>query len=323
MQGGGGGTLTPEEIADLQAELNELQRQKNDLTAKKDDLQKQINDLKKEKARLENDRDQAEDDLQAIKDERDDLQELIKEKEKRERLQREAKEKSCKEGTDRGIISVCSRTEKVKNAIESAVGKSCSDMTICDLKEEVTSLDLSVIPDTQCNADTPLPFKMTDFHYLHSLEELDLSGNCLKQLEDSASAGFFDSLSSIKSIDLSNTGVRRLPGNFFNESVINTLEDGGVTVTEFIYCGNPEASFKDKLASSSSTDLMDTETILSDLKAVKDNDDWLNWVEKYPTEAPFLPPLPNVLLPDDIRALPEDHPNRPENQKKWRDYFCY
>ena len=153
-------------------------------------------------------------------------------------------------------IRVCGRTIET-NLVSAVSGKSdCEEINYCDL-ESITSLDLSGSYDPSdqshsCSGAYKLNIQERDFAGLTGLTSLDLSGKCLRHLRSKTYAdsadGFFKYLDSINTIDLSDTDIDKLSKNFFN-GVLDTLTNGGVAVTGFIYCGNPEAPFKDKLGS--------------------------------------------------------------------------
>ena len=152
---------------------------------------------------------------------------------------------------------ICDRSQAVRDAIVAKIsGKSaCADIHYCDL-ETITTLDLSGRFDNSlsCTAHL-LEFNKNDFKGLINLVELDLSGNCLyssdadTNLESKENEGMFTYLPKLRRLKLHDTGVDKLPSNFFTAGNLQTLENGEVTVTSFIYCNDPTASFKDKLSS--------------------------------------------------------------------------
>ena len=144
----------------------------------------------------------------------------------------------------------CDRAPKLKTAVLKKFDdiSDCSDINYCHL-ESITSLNLSgdfEPTDDDCDSHE-LILSPSDFVGFTGLETLDLSGQCLKGLKSyTGSEGFFSELDSIERINLSDSDVFKLSSDFFN-GVMDTLDDGGVVVTDFIYCSSPESPFKSKL----------------------------------------------------------------------------
>ena len=162
-----------------------------------------------------------------------------------------AHEKDCWRKTR---FSVCDRLTKVKDKIIEQIEDvtDCREVNYCDLAK-IETLDLSGSYDPggsdPCNSHE-LNIQERDFEGLTGLTSLDLSGNCLRHLERknyaNSANGFFKHLSSIETINLQDSDVGKLSKNFFN-GVLDTLDDGGLSVTDFIYCSNPESPWKRKL----------------------------------------------------------------------------
>ena len=250
------GGLTPEEIQVLKDERDRLQGDKTTLEQEKQRLQDQINGLNTDKEQLEAERDQAKADLEAVKEARDDLQRQLDEalrgkrsaenRADRERDRADRERDRANRAESCYTKNICGRGRKIEGAILSAKGETdCREVNICDLWG-ITRLEIRGSNNNKnCSNKDTLGFVESDFSELKNLRELDLSGNCLKYLQDRSSFDFFIP-DTIKRIDLTNTGVRKLPQNFrFPPGIV----DGGVTVTEFIYCAN--VSYKRKLTASS------------------------------------------------------------------------
>ena len=128
-------------------------------------------------------------------------------------------------------------------------------------------------------------YNKNDFKGLDNLVTLDLSGNCIGarngariDLTDKANEGFFAHLPKIQRIDLTNTGVNKLPRDFFTAGNLRTLINEGVTVSRFIYCGEPESPYKSKLKASSTTGDPNVDFVLA-------HDDPY-WVRQNPLQTP-------------------------------------
>lgn len=257
-------SLSPEERARLEAEAQRLRDQVADLESDKTDLENQINTLQTQKTQAEADRDQALADLDGMRQARDDLQEELRraiaqrntarderdtarnERDTANRKRRTAEEE--RECWKRTRFNFCDRRVKLKDKIIGQVSgvSECENINICHL-EDITTLDLSdnYDPANNCNPHK-VDLRPSDFEGLKNLETLNLFGICLQHFESFTDGGFFKNLNSIREINLQDTGVGRLASNFF-EDVTDTLADGGVRVTDFIYCSNQEPPYKDKL----------------------------------------------------------------------------
>ena len=243
--------LTPQERRDLESQRDRLQADKTRIQAERDRIQTELNSLKADKARLEGE-------LATARTEKETA-----EREKREAETRLTAERDCWKKTKYGV---CERTPKVRDAIVAKInGKNaCADIHYCDL-ETITELDLSGDyegPSENARLpcrDNTFAFNKDDFKGLIELLELDLSGNCLYSndagidLEAKDNEGIFSHLTKIRKIKLHDTGVGRLPRDFFTADNIRTLEDGEVTVTDFIYCNDPVVLYKNKLSQANIT----------------------------------------------------------------------
>ena len=171
----------------------------------------------------------------------------------------------------RTTTSFCSRTEDFKNRFfakkddhtPAVTVTNCNDVNIC-LLENITVLDLSgsYDPDgdsseTACK-NNGLEFDKNDFIGFKKVTELRLNKNCLRcvsgwdscpttNLHDKNNEGIFTSLIKIQKIKLHDTSVIYLPRNFFTSGNIDTLIEGGVTVTSFIYCNENTVRYIAKL----------------------------------------------------------------------------
>ena len=168
-------------------------------------------------------------------------------------------------------VNFCSRTTQFRDKILGKfTGLVCRDINRCHL-ESFISLDLS--GSYVYKGRTPesclhniFKFNKDDFKGFNKLESLDLSGNCLGggstfpqsglNLREKTNEGIFSNLPKIKRIDLTDTGVDRLPKDFFTRGNLRTLDDEGVTVTAFMYCGSGQylAPFISKLKAQSTGD---------------------------------------------------------------------
>ena len=266
------GGLTPEEVKALKDERDRLQGEKTTLEQEKQRLQDQINGLNTDKEQLEAERDQAKADLEAVKEARDDLQRQLDEalsgkrsaenRASRERDRANRERDRANRAEDCWKTNICGRSRDIKNAILKKQGETdCEKVKVCELWG-ITSLDLSgsySYGDTGAPKNSPhcgnntLVFNKEDFRDFKNLENLNLSGVCLFKKREGAGvelktkAGIFEYLLKIRRIDLRQTGVGSLPSNFFTDNNLRTLEDGGVKVTNFVYCGEPEPPFKRKL----------------------------------------------------------------------------
>ena len=264
------GGLTPEEIQALKDERDRLQGEKTTLESEKQQLQDQIAGLNSDKEQLETERDQAKaerdqakTDLEAVKQAKADLQrELERVKAERDRARRERDDAERKVGDATGRLSkaererkcwrdtrfdFCGRSLKLKQAVLDQISgvSDCSNIHICHL-ESITSLDLSGSYDPasgDCDNHKAV-FTEKDFKGFRDLESLDFSGTCVKGFEEyTGSAGFFNGLNDLHTIDLEDTDVEKLSADFFNG--LPALQN--IIVTDFVYCSNEEPPYKDKL----------------------------------------------------------------------------
>ena len=252
------GGLTPEEIQALKDERDRLQGDKTTLEQEKQRLQDQINGLNTDKEQLEAERDQAKADLEAVKQARDDLQRQLS-RTKRERDN--ARESASQAGRERDCwkqtkFNFCtSHNAELKTAVLAELGladSECDEVNICHLRS-INTLRFRGNGDKKINCgntqtphNPPSFFSEDFFEDLSNLRELDLSGRCLTYLRDRNDFDFFIP-ATVRRINLTNTGVDRLPRNFvFPDSIRE------VTVSDFIYCGNePLPSYVNKLKPSS------------------------------------------------------------------------
>ena len=102
------------------------------------------------------------------------------------------------------LVSICDRTQQVKNKILSHTGSKCEEVPK-DRLNSITSLDLSGQGITS--------LKEGDFLELSNLAMLDLSGNSLSTL----SSGVFTGLTNLQTLNLSNSSIRSLPSGVFSE----------------------------------------------------------------------------------------------------------
>ena len=222
---------------DLTAEERQrLEREAEDLQNNIDTLTQQVSDKQADIDRL----------TQQVSDKEDEITQLNTAKAELE------SERDCWKKTK---LSLCDRAQAVQDKVLESVSEisDCNDIHYCHL-ENITTLDLSGIDgyfnpsDGDCNSHL-LSLKPSDFYGLTGLENLDLSGNCLKGLstyEDST--GFFSTLNSLKRVNISDSEIDKLSKGFFN-GVIDTLDDGGVGISDFIYCADPVVPYLSKLGS--------------------------------------------------------------------------
>ena len=164
------------------------------------------------------------------------------------------------------ISGFCDRTAKIRDAIlRQLSGVACEAVSQANLNT-ITSLDLSGSYTLSMGGEAPctsnsFSFNKNDFKGLDNLVDLDLSGNCIGtrdgeaiDLTAPANKQMFSYLPKIRRIDLTNTAVNKLPRDFFTAGNLRTLDDEGVTVSSFVYCGEPESPYKSKLKASSTGD---------------------------------------------------------------------
>ena len=186
-------------------------------------------------------------------------------------------DQACRDTVD--DVDFCSRTSQFRGRILNKFsGLACGDINLCHL-ESFNSLDLSGSyaykgRTTQSCLNNIFKFNKDDFKGFNKLLSLDLSGNCLGggstfpqsglNLRAKANEGIFSNLPKIKRIDLTDTGVDRLPKDFFTRDNLRTLDNKGVTVTAFLYCGSGQylAPFISKLKAQS-TDNSDFDWVLA------------------------------------------------------------
>ena len=126
-------------------------------------------------------------------------------------------------------VSVCDRTEKVRDAIVTASGVSaCALVTSLHIRD-ITTLDLSGQGITSLKAG--------DFDGLHRLDTLDLSGNSLATLP----AGLFDDLYLLRVLRLNDNRLTALPVDIFDQLFL--LEE--LTLTGNRLTALPEGMFDD------------------------------------------------------------------------------
>ena len=126
-------------------------------------------------------------------------------------------------------VSVCDRTEKVRDAIVTASGVSaCALVTSLHIRD-ITTLDLSGQGITSLKAG--------DFDGLHRLDTLDLSGNSLATLPD----GLFDDLYLLRVLRLNDNRLTALPVDIFDQLFL--LEE--LTLSGNRLTALPEGMFDD------------------------------------------------------------------------------
>ena len=213
-------------------EREDLEEQKRDLESEKRTLQTSIASLRADITRLTGERDTAR-----------------REKEQAERARDTAQtERDCWKKTE---VSFCSRNEGFKTKVLSQIDgvTNCNNVNYCHL-ESLTTLDLSGTydPSNDTCSDHAFAISKRDFAGFINLIELNLSKLCLSS---GLPVGVFANLPKIQRINLQDTDINQLPSNFFTSGNIGTLVDGGVTVTDFVYCHDPEPIFKSKLGPAS------------------------------------------------------------------------
>ena len=249
---------TNDELEDIATQLSqrltpekrkELEDRKAFLERKKTQLEGTISSLNTQKATLESDLATARSDLQAMTNARDNLQTQLDDRTTERNTART--ERDCWKKTKDDF---CARNQKLKTVVIAQVAgiSACEDINYCHL-EDITRLDLSGSFDRQsaCNSNPEYnrltTLQPSDFIGFTKLEFLNLSGNCLKELEQSPP--LFKHLTKIKEINLQDTNIIRLSKNFFTSDNIDTLEDGKVWVNWFLYCTGTGTPYKDKLSS--------------------------------------------------------------------------
>ena len=126
-------------------------------------------------------------------------------------------------------VSVCDRTEKVRDAIVTA-----SDVSACAL---VTSLHIRDITTLDLSGQGITSLKAGDFDGLHRLDTLDLSGNSLATLPD----GLFDDLYLLRVLRLNDNRLTALPVDIFDQLFL--LEE--LTLSGNRLTALPEGMFDD------------------------------------------------------------------------------
>ena len=245
------------------AERERLENERDRLQTRRDDLTREITTLREQITTAENAKTQAENTLRDVRQAKERLEaDLRTRTTERDRARTErdtANREKTRVETERDCWKktkgdFCTRNQKLKTVVIAQVAgiSACEDINYCHL-EDITRLDLSGSFDRQsaCNSNPEYnrltTLQPSDFIGFTKLEFLNLSGNCLKELEQSPP--LFKHLTKIKEINLQDTNIIRLSKNFFTSDNIDTLEDGKVWVNWFLYCTGTGTPYKDKLSS--------------------------------------------------------------------------